>query len=1511
MPQQIHHQQDAEVLLNTLLGVLPDVGIVTWDAQGSITSLSKGCRLLMQLPTTARVGGPIGVIGQSPCRTFLQTYEAFRKGLDKTVVEEVFKLSRDGESYWLKLSLRRCPEACEGNAAFLLIVRDVTTQRRSIEWAQRAQGYFEAALRAIPDAAVFTDNQGCVTKASAGVERIFGYEETELQGRSLGLLAGDLYRLASSVADGETAHSPDIQMIEAVAKNGRRFSSEVVTDTIRDADGNALGVVAVLRDVSERLALQDDLLKQTTLLDRIFRQLPFALSVVDTERRTVQMTDAALALLGYRQDQVVNQSARMLYQTQEEFERAGRAMYVETPGGPVVADMVDAAGRGFKGRIQVAPLYDSGKVLRGHLVAVEDVTAQIAHEEELHRYEQMVSASRDALVLLDNSHIYRAVNQAYLELWNKSRDEIIGSHISDIVGERIYLDYTRPALRKCFSGEAVALDAVEVDFADRKRFFDVRYAPYRSEQGEIAGVLITLRDVTQRHLAERAIQESQQRIEQAGVFAEFAVWELDVESRRPVDDSMLRRLLGYSEEDPLDSLEDWLNLVAESDRQYLAESYESILAGPGAIERLEYRAFKKTGELVYLETLVEGRLQDGKRKLVGISRDITELVNEREALRRYEHMTMATQDGLALVDQDHVYRAVNGFYTRMHGISTEEIVGKPVAWLLGEKLYGEVVKPMMDRCFCGEDAEIELWVDYRRRGRRRVEVSSSPYRDESGRITSVLVTKRDITERYLSQLAMKESEEKFRAIFDHTPIGVVVLSVDDGAIIAANPASLRMYGYERDEYLHLKLYEVVVGVTPDNFAREWRRVTERRRSRFESEHRRKDGSRMHVLADASRMQFKGREVIISTLVDVTKQKHLELRLREQQNQYRMLVDSSNAILFSAEPETMRFSFVSPEAEKLLGYPGSTWSEDASFWINHLHPDDRHWVPEYCASRVRRHEDHDFDFRMIAADGRVVWLHDSISVIVEEGRVVSLVGVMVDITNIKQAEAEVRRLSEMVEQSADAILLTDTDFRISYINEAFTQLYGYSLEDLRGQRPEILNAEPDAEAIHPQIYNGLLAGRRLYRQLLNSRKDGTVFHCQHTIAPLWNDQGDVIAYMSSQRDVTIQMKAEHALRESEEKYRQIVETAHEGIWVLNGDARTAFVNPRMAEMLGCLQEEMVGSSFYDYLEEAGQELVRQAWDRMLYEGKAVFDLCYRRKAGGGLWCHVSFSVITDDQGGIKGVMALLTDISEQRKLTEALIRSQKMEAVGQLTGGIAHDFNNILGSILGFTELAQARCSGFDPKLSEYLGQIGSAGGRARDLIRQLLIFSRGENTGAAAPIPLVPLIKEIIKMLKPMLPVEIEINTVLPQDSPSVKVDPLHVQQLLMNLCINARDAIGRKGRITIGVVKRSFDNARCAICSEPIAGDWVAIQVADNGRGIEASIRDDIFQPFVTSKEVGEGSGMGLAVVRGIVNSYNGHLVVESSPGQGAVFKILLHEALLEGEGQDRSTPDAALSSE
>jgi PAS domain S-box-containing protein len=1506
MSEQIHHDQDAEVLLNTLLGELGDVGLITWDRGGYITSLSASCRALMQLPVSVSVGGPVGLLKQSPCRSFTQALDAFLEDTEARRLEQELMLSRDGKSYWLKLSVKRCTADCGEKSAFFMIVRDVTVRRQMMEQAQKTQDFFEAALRAIPDAAVFADDQGQMTKVSAGAERIFGYREDELLGRSIDTIADGLLWQEKPQQTNPEGPLPLFQMVESVDKDGRRFSTEVVTDWIRDKEGELLGTVAILRDVTKRLALQEDLLKQTLLLDSIFRQLPFALCVIDTEWQIIQMSNAALSLFSYTQDQTANHSMRMIYPSDDEFERVDCAIRLGKPDEPVVAQLVDAGGKHFMGCIQAAPLLSSDQTQQGYLVAIEDVTERIAHEKELRRYEQIVSASSDALIFIDKRHVYRAANDAYLKLWDKTKYEVIGVHASQVVGKAFYLKYTRPALIRCFSGETVYQNAIDVEYPTGSRFVDAILSPYRDECGEIAGVLITLRDITQRHLAEQAIHESQQRFHWAGEFAEFAVWELDVKTRCPVDDTMLRRLLGYSDDDSLDSLEAWLNIVVEPERQCMVDSFERILNGVETIERLEFRAKKKCGELIHVETLLEERETGGQRRLVGISRDITSLVREREDLLKYEHMTLATQDGLALVDCEHIYRAVNSFYTRQYGHSPEVIVGEPVSWLWGGELYQDVAKPMLDRCFSGADGHLERWWDYPVAGRRRVEISFSPYHDERGEISRVLVTTHDITENYLSQLALQESEEKFHAIFDHAPIGVVILDVADGRILDANPASLRMHGYERDEYLSLQLWELVVGITPQNLDAEWRRVTERPRSRFDSEHWCKDGSRIYVLIDASRMQLKGRPVIVCTLTDISMQKQMELRLREQQSQYRMLVESSNAILFAADPKTFRFLFVSPEAEKLLAYPVSAWSEEADFWINHLHPADRHWAPDYWRSMVEQCKDHDFDYRMIAADGRTVWLHDATSVIIEDGRVVSLVGVMVDITASKEAEEERWRLSEMVQQSADAILLTDTDFYITYINAAFTKLYGYTLEDLQGKRPEILNAEEDAEEIHPQIYWDLEAGKRVYRQLLNRRKDGSLFYCHHIITPLWNDEGDVIAYMSSQRNVTKRLQAEQALKESEEKYRQIVETAQEGIWVVDEEARTTFVNPRTAEMLGYKQAEMLGVQPFDFMDENNRQLAQEFWQRLPSDNKMVRELCYLRRDGSDLWCHVSISALLNRQGEFTGAMAMLTDISEQRQLTEALIRSQKMEAVGQLTGGIAHDFNNILGSILGFTELAQSRYSTADSKLQDYLAQIATAGGRARDLVRQLLIFSRGENTQSASSIPLPPLVMEVINMLRPMLPVSIEIRSVMPQDSPSVKVDPLHIQQVLMNLCINARDAIGDSGVITVRVMRRQYHEEHCAICNEPVSGRWVVIRVTDTGRGIAEFLREDMFQPFITSKEVGEGSGMGLAVVRGIVNSYNGHLLVESTVGQGTCFEILLQESLSVQERGELATDES-----
>jgi two-component system, cell cycle sensor histidine kinase and response regulator CckA len=1622
MSNKIFCDQDAEVLLTSLLQEMQDLGLIVWDDEGLITSLSGSCRSLMQLPESAGVGGSVSVLWDSPCREFMQSFERQQAHMGNHSFERELQLSHNGDAYWIELRIRRCPRSCSESAAFMMIVRDISDKRRVAEYAEQSHDFLDAAFHSFNDAAIFVGLDRRILKISQSVEQMFGYRQDELIGRSARMLytdEADYLKLGEQQKCEDTKDNQAPEIISFRRKNGENFPVEATGGSLCDGNGILLGYIAILRDYTQRLRLENDLREQTEMLESIFRQLPFVLGVLDNHRRIVRVSDSALALFGYSQKEIAGHSTRVLYATEAEFERIGSRVYRDQVDEPVIADFKTKSGKGFKGSLQASPLYDIDGCMKGYLVTLEDVTQQLQHVEYLRRYEEIVSASVDALVFVDANHVYQAANAAYLNLWQRQRDEVIGRHISEIVGAAFYARHTAPALARCFAGEVVNNDVVHVVYPGASIYVHAIHTPYRNEHGEITGVLIMLRDVTQRHLAELAMKEVEERFRQAAAFAEFAVWELDVESRKPIDDSMLRRLLGYDRDDALNSLEQWLEIVPEPDHQAMVARFERILPHAEGVERLEYRARKKSGDLVYLETMVENVEKGGRQRLVGISRDITRLVEEQAELRQYERMISATEDGLALLDRNQVYLAVNARYSEVYGLSSTEIVGKRMQQLLGEKVYQQTVKQMLDACFAGEDVCYENWFDYPHRGRRRMEFIYTPYRDAHGVVTGLLVTSHDVTERYQAEQALLESEQKFRAIFDNAPVGVIILDARDASMLDINPAGLEIYGYQREAFLQLQPWDLVIGITADNFEDQWNQVLQQPRRRLESLHRRMDGSRVPVLIDAMRMTLKEQPVVIASLVDITQQKALEATLREREGQYRSLVESTSAILFSLDPKSFRFNFVSQEAETLLGYAVEQWLKSSDFWYEHLHPEDRDWAREYSVASIKKRQDHSFECRMIAADGRIVWLHNLMRVVLVGDRVANLVGVMVDITSQKAAEAERWRLSKIVEQSTEAILLTDIDFRITYVNEAFKQLYGYTLQELQGKTPELLNLETGADWTQEDIDAQVKAGQRISLELSNRRKDGSQFTCMISITPLKDERGRVIAYLSTQRDISKRVQAETALRvseerwqyalegaeegvwdwnaktgkvyysrrwkemlgyredeigdsidewngrvhpddllgcqaalqrhidgeseyyidehrvrckdggykwilargqvhewaedgtplrligthqdvtqrkhaeaalkQSEEKYRQIVETAHEGIWVIDVDAHTRFVNPSMARMLGYSEAEMRGRHLFEFMDGESRKLAEQELEERRRGISSIHEFRFLRKDGTDLWTKVSSNPLFDEMGKVSGAMAMINDISEAHKLQEALIKSQKMEAIGQLAGGIAHDFNNILGTVLGFTELAQNRFGGMDDKLTEYLRQIEIAGVRARDLIRQLLIFSRGERVGTVATVTLSPLVKEFVKMLMPMLPAMIEIKTDLPEVSPSVKMEPVHVQQLLMNLCINARDAIDGQGMITISVSMRSLHDEQCDICSERVDGDWVSLRIADTGRGIPVELAADIFQPFVTSKEVGEGSGMGLAVVAGIVRSHGGHLLVESKPGRGASIEIVL----------------------
>jgi PAS domain S-box-containing protein len=357
---------------------------------------------------------------------------------------------------------------------------------------------------------------------------------------------------------------------------------------------------------------------------------------------------------------------------------------------------------------------------------------------------------------------------------------------------------------------------------------------------------------------------------------------------------------------------------------------------------------------------------------------------------------------------------------------------------------------------------------------------------------------------------------------------------------------------------------------------------------------------------------------------------------------------------------------------------------------------------------------------------------------------------------------------------------------------------------------------------------------------------------------------------------------HELRASEERYRRIVETAGEGIWLCDAQMRISFANARIARWLGWSEAGMAGRPLSDFMDAAQAERCRE----VLGEGRAgdgqVIELRLRRRDGSETWVAASMRPIVDDAGRPAGGLGMLTDINERRlaeerrNALEAQLRdAQKMEAIGTLAGGIAHDFNNILAAILGNVAVArQDAAAGAANDAS--LAQIERSAVRARALVQQILTFSRMQAQELRIQ-ALQPMIEETLEMLRAAMPAQVELDVRLPPDPVWVRADATQMQQVVMNLCTNAWHALpGGRGRIEVGVgVDGAGDQASARL--------WVA----DNGSGMDAATRARVFEPFFTTKQVGHGTGLGLAVVHGIVSVHGGSIELDSRPGVGTRFDL------------------------
>ncbi len=373
-----------------------------------------------------------------------------------------------------------------------------------------------------------------------------------------------------------------------------------------------------------------------------------------------------------------------------------------------------------------------------------------------------------------------------------------------------------------------------------------------------------------------------------------------------------------------------------------------------------------------------------------------------------------------------------------------------------------------------------------------------------------------------------------------------------------------------------------------------------------------------------------------------------------------------------------------------------------------------------------------------------------------------------------------------------------------------------------------------------------------------------------------------------RKLTRQLEQQHhTILAGETKYRQIVNGTHEGVLVIDGEGRITYANLRMAEMLGLKLEELVGRKLTSFLLPEDLEDHQLRLRNRSQKISESYERRLLRRDGHVVWTLVSASPLLDGAGEVSGTLCMLADVTDRHRLEEQLRQTQKMEAVGQLAGGVAHDFNNILAAMLMHLELLKK-----DPSLSdrvrESLVELETEAKRAASLTRQLLLYSR-RQVMQMKPLALNELLDGLQKMLRRLLGEYIQFVVQGAPDSPWIEADPGMIEQVIMNLSVNARDAMPKGGQLHLRVESVELSASDTVRSSEARAGKFACLVVSDSGCGMSEEVVSRAFEPFFTTKDVGKGTGLGLATVYGIVKQHRGWVEVESALGKGTTFRVFL----------------------
>ncbi|WP_319588833.1 PAS domain S-box protein [uncultured Desulfobulbus sp.] len=710
--------------------------------------------------------------------------------------------------------------------------------------------------------------------------------------------------------------------------------------------------------------------------------------------------------------------------------------------------------------------------------------------------------------------------------------------------------------------------------------------------------------------------------------------------------------------------------------------------------------------------------------------------------------------GIGVVS-NRILLTVNDRLCTMTGYAREELIGRDARLLYpSDTDYETVGTEKYHQISTQGTGAVETRWQHKDGNILHVLLCSTPIYSED-LAAGVTFTAFDMTAANQAEIAVRQNEERYRALIELAVDGIL-LGTHEGIITEGNSSMCAMLGMERSDFTGKHISELPF--TRESMAAAPFRFDLLQQGKIvisERALRRPDGSEIAFEIRTKMMPDGSYQSIYR---DITVRKRTEQALRESEEKFTLAFTASPDAVNINRLEDGMYVEINKGFTDLTGFTREDVAGKTTLELNLWHnPADRQRMVEalqlrgYCENleAVFRRKDGSLGTGLLSARSLLL------------DNVPHLISITRDITQRKQAEADLERLKVAIEHAGEVIVITDALGNIQYANPAFTRVTGYTIKEVFNQNPRFLKSGEHDEAFYEELWETITSGRTWAGRVVNKKKDGTLYTEEATISPVFDDQGAIVNFVAIKRDITAQLKLE-----------------------------------------------------------------------------------------------------------------------------AQYLQAQKMESVGRLTGGVAHDFNNILAVIIGYAEMALEKTAP-GQKVHADLEKIHEAALRSADIIRQLLAFSR-KQTIAPKIIDLNQMVAGMLKMLQRLIGEDVALIWSPGPDLPPIKMDPAQIDQILANLCVNARDAIKGSGTITIKTGRALLDAPFCTENPGINPGEYVVLSVADNGCGMDAEVLENIFEPFFTTKGI-LGTGLGLSTVYGIVKQNDGYLEAESEPGKGTTFIISL----------------------